>query len=607
MLGLVLSAASLAPLGASATTTSPPTVTPSSTDAPTPTVTPEQSESGSTATGSTATSPSSDPTTTSADGQATGSATPAPSSPAAVQPKSALKADSATVIPTPTLTHDGLERVTTWKAPRFSYSVDLPHAHFMCRIEGPGRAGHWRSCPVDSRDGADGAQVSGSIKWRDLRPSHQGYVFTVYAYLPPSVQGATPERGNPAKYRWHQFTAYAPGNHVPVAGPSFNLPWGGTTQRRVSLTRVIRAINSMPGYKEAYPGLCPGGELRPGTIRITLYSLTDQAVANALVAARRRCVSVQVLMNNHLNRYNDPAWRLLEDGLGTRRSGHWEGSFAHRCSFGCDGSGVLHAKMYLFDSSAAPKLLQRMQHTVMVGSSNMTSNAARVQWNDLYNVKNNPDLYAVYLRHFNSMARDDGFVRYKMQTAGRYDIAFSPYSPRGSDPEMNALTSVHCTGASGAGTNGHSLVYINMHAWFGTRGMKFADQVRRMYDQGCYVRVLYSFMSYAVFKKLHKGTGSRMSVRRTLFSHDGHTAYLYSHFKNISVSGHVGDDPSARVVWTGSNNFTNDGLHFDEVLLRIASASTYRAYVDRFKFISTHKSSPIYANYSEPTGGGRAP
>jgi hypothetical protein len=137
--------------------------------------------------------------------------------------------------------------------------------------------------------------------------------------------------------------------------------------------------------------------------------------------------------------------------------------------------------------------------------------------------------------------------------------------------------------------------------------MKFADQVRRMYDQGCYVRVLYSFMSYAVFKKLHKGTGSRMSVRRTLFSHDGHTAYLYSHFKNISVSGHVGDDPSARVVWTGSNNFTNDGLHFDEVLLRIASVSTYRAYVDRFKFISTHKSSPIYANYSEPTGGGRAP
>ena len=50
-----------------------------------------------------------------------------------------------------------------------------------------------------------------------------------------------------------------------------------------------------------------------------------------------------------------------------------------------------------------------------------------------------------------------------------------------------------------------------------------------------------------------------MSVRRTLFSHNGRTAYLYSHMKNIDISGHVGDDRSTWLAYTGSNNFTNSG------------------------------------------------
>jgi hypothetical protein len=606
MLALVLSAASLGPLQATAASSSPaPTASPSSADpAPAATATPEQSESGSTSpspsSSAVTSSPGVDPTTTSA---------PASSSPAAAKPKSALSTPSPAptlsapdLVPTPKLTHDGLAQVTTWRAPRFTYSVDLPGVQFTCRIQGPDQAGTWQPCPTD------GTSTGGSIKFRGLRPSRQGYAFTVYAYLP--ADGATPaRRGFAAQYKWHQFTPYAPDHFVPATGASFNLPWGSKAQRRVSLTRVIRAVRSMPGYKEAYPGFCPGGSMTPGTIRISLYSLTDDTLARALVAARRRCVSVQVLMNNHLTRFNDPAWRRLEDGLGTRRTRNGQplSSFAHRCSFGCDGSGVLHAKMYLFDSTIRPTVMNRIKKTVLVGSSNMTSNAAGVQWNDLYGVQDNEALYNVYLRHFNSMARDDGFRRYKLQTAGSYETAFSPYSPKGTDPDMSALRSVRCTGASGAGTHGHSLVYINMHAWFGTRGLGLADQVRHMYDQGCYVRVLYSFMSYTVFKKLTRGTGSRMSVRRTLFSHNGRTAYLYSHFKNISVSGYVRGVRGARVVWTGSNNFTNYGMHFDEVLMRIPSHAAYRSYVNHFKYISSHKSSAIYANYSEPSGGGRAP
>jgi PLD-like domain len=498
--------------------------------------------------------------------------------------------------------------VTTWSEPRFTYRVNQPGVHFMCRIQGPHRAGTWRPCPVDSRGATS---VSGSIKFTDLLPSRHGYAFTVYAYFPPSSDGTTPRvRGDGVQYKWYQFTPYAPHHYAPRTGASFNLPWGSTSQRRANLDRVTRMVDSIPGYKEAYPGLCPGEPgLVPGRIRVTLYSLTDSTVAKALVAARKRCVSVQVLMNNHLNRLNDPAWRALENGLGTLRvrNGSPQLSFAHRCSFGCDGSGVLHAKMYLFNSSIRPYKFDTVTNTVLVGSSNMTSNAAKVQWNDLYGVRNAPGLYGVYQQHFVSMARDATYHRsVGPETTGRYQTTFFP-APKGTDPELSALRSVRCTGASGAGIGGRSLVYINMHAWFGTRGTTFANQVRSLYNQGCYVRVLYSFMSFSVYKKLISGTGSRMSVRRTIFSHNGRTAYLYSHFKNIAVSGYVGGDRSGHVAWTGSNNFTDDGTHFDEVLMRIADHAAYNAYVNHFKYISSHKSSSVYANYSEPSGGGRAP
>jgi hypothetical protein len=204
------------------------------------------------------------------------------------------------------------------------------------------------------------------------------------------------------------------------------------------------------------------------------------------------------------------------------------------------------------------------------------------------------------------MKRDRGFRRTPPLAVGNYQTVFWP-TLRGPDPYLTTLRSIRCSGARGAGVNGHSLVHINMHAWFGTRGLAIARQVRSLYNQGCHVRILYGFMSYGVYRILHAGTGSRMSVRRTVFSSNGSTAYLYSHFKNIAVSGNVAGVPNARVSWTGSNNFTNHGTHFDEVMLRINSAAIYRGYVKQFNFMRDRASSSIYANFSEPSGGGRAP
>ena len=494
----------------------------------------------------------------------------------------------------------------------FTWEANVPKSsgvRFRCRLTGPGHPARtpMGTCPPAVRQ-ASATRTTGTRTFTRLSGSRVPYRFMVQAYIPAKAP-ARARFGSSDVYRWRMFSLFAPDRYSPPGGARFNNPLGDRQANRTNLLHVIRTINSMPGYREAYPGLCPTSVADSlGTIRMSLYSLTDGPVAKALVRASKRCISVQVLMNNHLSAATDPAWSLLEKGLGTDTSGR---NFAHLCSFGCRGSGVLHTKIYLFNSTVAPRpALNRIVRTVMIGSSNMTSNAAEVQWNDLYTVRNQQTLFNQYSTMFASMARDSGFRRQQtvLVAPPTYQTVFWPFRRGAVDPYLSALRSVHCKGANGgAGVRGRSVVYINMHAWFNTRGMALANQVRRMYSQGCQVHVLYSFMSYPVFKKLHKGTGSAMTVRRTLFSHDGKVAYIYSHFKNIAVSGYVGRDRSAQVVWTGSNNFTNEGFHFDEVSIRIASASAFAAYRNQFNVITRLRSSPTYANFSEPHGGGRAP
>jgi phosphatidylserine/phosphatidylglycerophosphate/cardiolipin synthase-like enzyme len=99
-----------------------------------------------------------------------------------------------------------------------------------------------------------------------------------------------------------------------------------------------------------------------------------------------------------------------------------------------------------------------------------------------------------------------------------------------------------------------------------------------------------------------------MVLRRTIFSsHHSRYADVYSHYKNILVSGHWAGDTNAKIVWTGSNNFTPDGTNFDEVMMRIRNATAYNQYARQWNYMKRRKSSAVYASFLEPIGGGRAP
>jgi hypothetical protein len=101
----------------------------------------------------------------------------------------------------------------------------------------------------------------------------------------------------------------------------FNDPSGSRSERFRLLDHIVKLIDCTPPTN-------PDGTR--ATIKYTFYSVTYRPVSEALVAAARRGVSVQVLMNSHADR--SPTWRHLVEELGSDQTAD---SFAATCWQGC--------------------------------------------------------------------------------------------------------------------------------------------------------------------------------------------------------------------------------------------------------------------------------
>src|SRR3954463_6343588 len=265
----------------------------------------------------------------------------------------------------------------------------------------------------------------------------------------------------PTPARFWASLRYVPSRYTPPRGPRFNNPYGRSTDRRRILTHVIRTIDSVPGYRlrknngkpiinpmTGKRAVCPEGTpgLYPAQVKIALYSIADRSFTDALIRAHRRCVSVKILMNSHLNAKTSPSWARLHTALGGRPGNpakyERDRSFAYRCSHGCLGSAVLHTKMYLFSS------VYRARHVTMTGSSNMTSNAVHVQWNDLYTIRDNSKVYNDYPSQFMRMVPDHTNGKPRVVRGGSSSSTFSPFfgATRSTALTLNALNSIRCGG-----------------------------------------------------------------------------------------------------------------------------------------------------------------
>jgi PKD repeat protein len=109
----------------------------------------------------------------------------------------------------------------------------------------------------------------------------------------------------------------------PASTTLFNDPSGSAAAQQRILRYLVKVIDCTP------PTNPDGGQ---ASIHASFYSLTYAPVRDALIAAARRGVSVQVLASSHGDRFR--AWQDLVEALGSDSSAS---SFAKTCWQGCLG------------------------------------------------------------------------------------------------------------------------------------------------------------------------------------------------------------------------------------------------------------------------------
>ncbi len=366
--------------------------------------------------------------------------------------------------------------------------------------------------------------------------------------------------------------AWAPGE-----GPLFNNPKGSLAAKYRLQLRIEKAIrNAVPGSK----------------IRISTYLLDRRASTDALINASKRGVSVQVVMDGHID---TPPSRNLQRALNAdngRGGLQWgpDRSFAVQCAGSCRGGApnqAMHAKFFAFSRTGTAR------NVVMVSSANLNKGGALLGYNDLFTMVGVPSTFAVYERVHAEMARDraDGDP-YVVHREGRFETQIFPKrgASKASDPTYQILNRVRCGGATGgAGRNGHTVIRVSMFHWSGERGVYLARKLLALDRAGCLVSVMYGAPSSEVSRILrdsaHRG-GIALYDSRVDRNGDGHPD-LRVHTKYMLITGSYGGDTSSWQVLTGSQNWVAQSLTGgDENTLQINSRGAHARYVNNFDFVS---------------------
>ncbi len=371
----------------------------------------------------------------------------------------------------------------------------------------------------------------------------------------------------------------APAAHAwePAGGAVFNNPRGEFAARWRIVHAVNRAIQHAP---------------KRSRIMVSSFLMDAKSSADALIAARRRGVAVQVVLDGNdgrtgqakrmaraLNRDNKPRLKGVNDRGIPRKWGR-DGSFVVFCRGTCrgHGDGNNHTKFYAFTKTGTAR------NVVMVSSSNLNKGGAGKGWNDMYVMKDRRTLLRQYATIHAQMARDRslGKKNYRAFQAGNVTARFFP-RPKGPDPVLGDLQKVRCHGATGgAGRNGRTAINISMFAWNNVRGMDIARRLVQLRRNGCQVSIVYGAPSAQV-RDFLAASARRGGVKlwdSRIDRNDNGLFDLRVHHKYLLINGVYGGDRSSWRVHAGSQNWGRGTLRKgDENTVNIVSRKAYTQYI----------------------------
>ncbi|MFT3694307.1 MAG: phospholipase D-like domain-containing protein [Kofleriaceae bacterium] len=339
------------------------------------------------------------------------------------------------------------------------------------------------------------------------------------------------------------------------------------------------------------------GTPKGSRIRMSMYGFTRLKPANALVAAAKRGVDVQIVLDQEENFAAARALRVdatevdedvdslatpddaadetpvsieakaksLNAAVEVLKHGLPSGSitFCTRGNGSCQGKGIDHNKIYMFSTTGGA-------HKVVVQSTaNLTTHKLH---NALVIARENPDLYDGYVSYFNDLKKKKLDLNYYRSVHGDKTIGY--FFPRndGGDTIVSVLKNVRCTSAS------H--IRIAMAFWERTA---VANELVTLQKKGCDVRVNMRHagkdVSQGIINTLKNG-GVNVALYPDQHGANIHSKYLVidSNYTTSESSGH------RHLVFTGSHNYTYGALeNNDEALLRVDQEDVFQAYMDNWK------------------------
>ena len=344
-------------------------------------------------------------------------------------------------------------------------------------------------------------------------------------------------------------TSYAAADPVPRTGPIFNSPVGGAAKRDAISTRIGRLVAGTP---------------KGGRISVAMYHFSSLDTASQLVAAARRGVSVQVVLDYESRSY--AAYRRLRRGLGGNTG---KPSWVVVCDEdrGCIGPEFNHNKFFLFSSTGGARDM------VVQTSANATDGARDTQWNDAL-VLQDDAVYAAYLAYFRDLAAQRHTADYHRSVqAGKYRLDFFPWAK--GDPVSQALDQVSCAG----GTR----VRLSLgHFTWGP----IARRLWKLDDAGCRVQIVFDIVGPVAIHALTAKGGRNGNPETRYLTEGGRTTYAHS--KYLLIDGTYQGRPQ-KVVFTGSNNYTRVGFHgHDEAMITVADPQLETEYAANFDAVFAH-------------------
>ncbi|MFJ4717343.1 phosphatidylserine/phosphatidylglycerophosphate/cardiolipin synthase family protein [Streptomyces sp. NPDC088785] len=320
------------------------------------------------------------------------------------------------------------------------------------------------------------------------------------------------------------------------------------------------------------------------TIRVAMYSIGSTQpgpdFANALIAAHQRGVIVKALMDSHSD---NAIWQSMVAELGNDPQA---ASFAALCPGGClthYAGSALHAKYYMLSGGSDAN------RTVTVSSANPTSAQANTAWNSGTTVKGNLDLYNSYVRYFTAMAK--GALNgpgplvpdYYNSTSGLAARTLSPPSyqwPKArsrSDTWVDFLNNVKAP----------ATINIAMFEWTshgdpGDRNyLELPKKLVSLAQTGVKIHILFTAGQVDGSVQNYIKDRPNIDVHDTTRGTDANgNALHYTHDKYMMVSGGYAGATNSRIVFTGSSNWTSNGIwHNDESDLKLVGQANYDAFM----------------------------